>query len=303
MRPSTFPRTGKAQPALHRIAAALLAAMTPLATDAATIIVTSPDDTTPAASDTCTLRQSIVSMNTGQLVGNCAVSDGMAFGVDDTITFAASALTGATTPGTVTLADSADTSGGVGGTLVVSATNLTIDGRAWRGSGANQYPDGVTIARPGGASNRFGILRDTAPAGDRLALDGLAIRNGYALVPLCNARNFGGGVCMVAADLSMTDSTVAGNFAGTGGGGIAMFAGALTLTRCTIDHNVAYLGGGLHAGTGTATVTASTISARTANGPCRMAAASSPTARSSSPTARSAATRASSAPRSAAAGC
>ena len=260
MRPSTFQRAGKAQPTLRRIAAALLAALAPLAADAATIIVTSPDDTAPAAGGTCTLRQSIVSMNTGQLVGNCAASDGVAFGVDDTITFAASALTGATTPGTVTLADSADTSGDIGGTLVVSATHLTIDGRAWRGSGANQYPDGVTIARPNGAGNAFGILRDTAPAGSRLVLDGLAIRNGHALAFLCNGRNHGGGVCMVAADLSMTDSTITGNHAGNGGGGIAALAGTLTLTRCTIDHNIAYLGGGVLAGTGSATVTASTIS-------------------------------------------
>ena len=72
-------------------------------------------------------------MNTGALAGNCEVSDGEDLGVHDTVGFAASALTTAITPGTVTLADSADASGNVGGTLVISDSRLTIgqtvDGR------------------------------------------------------------------------------------------------------------------------------------------------------------------------------
>lgn len=241
----------------HALAAALMLCVAPLAANAATIVVTSPDDSDSGAIDTCTLRQAIMSIDVGGLIAACHNSGG-AFGVDDTITFAASAITGASTPGTVTLADSADTGGGIGGTLVVSAAHLTIDGSAWRGSGAGQYADGVSIARPAGASNTFGILRDTAGAGGELVLDGIALRNGYALASLCNGRGEGGGVCMVAANLTMTDSRVTGNHAGYGGGGIAA-NGTLALTRCTIDQNVAYLGGGVHAAGG-ASVTASTIS-------------------------------------------
>lgn len=265
MRPTTLPDCPCPMPALPRtqrrraLAAALLLALAPCAANAATIVVTSPDDTAPTAADTCTLRQAVVSMNTGALAGNCTVSNGEDFGVHDTVAFAASALTGANPSGTITLADSADASGTLGGTLVVTADALTIDGTEWRGTGPDRYPDGVTIARPDGATHKFGILRDTAPAGGRLALKGVAIRNGDAFEPLCDGRREGGGVCIVAADLSMTDSRVSGNQAANGGGGIASFAGTLTLTRCLLDGNVAYLGGGLHSGFGAATVTASTI--------------------------------------------
>jgi hypothetical protein len=247
-------------PATHQLAAALLAALAPFAAGAATISVTSPDDSDTASIQTCTLRQAIMSMDVGGLVAGCHKT-GAGFGVDDTITFAASAITGATTPGTVTLADSADPNGGLGGTLVVSAPHLTIDASAWRGNGAGQYADGVTIARPAGASSRFGILKDTAPAGGELELRGIALRNGYAFEPLCDGLPEGGGICMVAANLTMTDSRVSGNRAAYGGGGVASATGTLSLTRCTIDNNVGgEYGGGVFAGSGSVTVTASTIS-------------------------------------------
>ncbi|MEO7324706.1 MAG: choice-of-anchor Q domain-containing protein [Dokdonella sp.] len=225
---------------------------------AATIAVTSPDDSDTGTITTCTLRQAIMSMDVGGLVGSCSKSG--AFGVDDTIVFAASAITGAATPGTVTLADSADQIGNVGGTLLIFDPHLTIDGSAWRGNGAGQYSDGVTIARPTGATHAFGIIRDTAASGGSLTLKGLTIRNGSAIAGLCNGFGEGGGICIVAADLSMTDSKVSGNFAGNGGGGIAAPTGEVTLTRCAIENNIAYLGGGLHFGSGNATVMESTIS-------------------------------------------
>lgn len=256
---SPRPNDSRPSPTLRRtLAAALALALPPLAADAATIVVTSPDDSDTAAIGTCTLRQAIMSMDVGGLVGACHKAG--AFGIDDTLMFAASALNDAVTPGTVTLADSADPNGGLGGTLVISASHLTIDGNPWRGSGEGQYPDGVTIARPTGASNQFGIIRDTAPAGGELVLKGIAIRNGYAWESLCGGDREGGGICMVAADLLMSDSRVSGNRAAFGGGGISSLGGALGLTRCTIDANVAYLGGGVRSAAGTVTVTASTIS-------------------------------------------
>ncbi len=242
----------------RRLAAALLLALAPIAAQAAAIVVTSPDDSDPAAAGTCTLRQAIVSMNTGALAGGCA-NTGAAFGSADTITFAASSLAG-NVPGTITLGDSADTSGNLGGTLVVTAPHLVIDGSEWRGDSTGQYADGVTITRPAGAGNAFGILRDTAAAGGLLVLNGIAMRNGYALQALCGGRGDGGGVCMIDADLVMTDSRVSGNQAGYGGGGIASVAGTIMLTRCTIDANVGYLGGGIRSRTGSVTLASSTLS-------------------------------------------
>ncbi|HEU4664502.1 MAG TPA: choice-of-anchor Q domain-containing protein [Dokdonella sp.] len=198
-------------------------------------------------------------MNAGTPTGSCT-NTGAAFGSDDTITFAASAISGATTPGTITLADSADASGDAGGTLVVTAAHLRIDGSAWRGSGANQYEGGVTIARPDGATHAFGVLRDEAPAGAMLVLEGVTLRSGHAVAGLCNGRADGGGICMTAADLTLVDSTVSSNQAENFGGGIASSSGAVLLTRSTLNSNVAYGGGGLHSQTGAVTIAASTIS-------------------------------------------
>lgn len=251
--PAAFP-----SPPRRGLVAALLLALAPLTANAATIVVTSPDDSDPAAPGTCTLRQAIVSMNTGALAGACTHT-GAAFGSADTIHFAAPSLAGSV-PGTITLADSADTGGNLGGTLVVTAQHLAIDGSEWRGSAAGQYADGVTIARPAGAGNTFGILRNTAAAGGLLVLNGITLRNGFAVQTLCGGRGDGGGVCMIDADLVMTDSRVSGNTAGYGGGGIAAVAGDVTLTRCTIDANVGYLGGGIRARTGSVTLASSTVS-------------------------------------------
>ncbi|HEY6940774.1 CSLREA domain-containing protein [Dokdonella sp.] len=241
------------------VAAWLVGGLAALPASAATIAVTTPDDGDAAATGTCTLRQAILSMNAAAPTGSCATT-GAAFGDDDTITFAASAITGAATPGTIALADSADASGAAGGTLVVTATRLRIDGSAWRGSGAHQYEGGVTIARPDGATHAFGILRDEAPAGAMLVLAGVTLGNGHAAAGLCNGRADGGGICMAAADLTLVDSTVSSNTAENFGGGIASSSGAVVLTRSTLSSNAAYSGGGLHSQTGVVTISASTIS-------------------------------------------
>lgn len=238
--------------------AACIAAVTTMPVAAATIVVSSPDDTDPSASTTCTLRQAILSMNAGAVVGNCS-NGGGDFGNNDRIRFAATALERGAVPGTIRLADSADTSGSSGGTLVVSATRLAIDGGPWRGSGAHQYPDGVTIARSTTASNRFGILRDIAPERGKLTLRGVALRNGYAWSPLCAGSNDGGGVCMLAADLDLIDSRVSNNAAGHGGAGIAAASGTITMSGCTVDGNTAYLGGGVLSRAGDLSVSSSTF--------------------------------------------
>jgi len=232
--------------ALHQgLAAALLISLAPLAATAATIAVTSPDDTTPAALTTCTLRQAILSMNAAVLKGNC-VNSGAAFGTGNLITFAASSVTGAT-PNMVTLADSADTTGAVGGTLVVTAANLTINASSWKGSGAGQSKYGVQIARPADAANEFGIVRGGTSS---LTLTAVSLRQGKA--------QKGGGVCMdgPAANLTLIDSVVTQNDAQDGGG--IYVNGSLTMTGGALLGNSADDGGGVHA-IGTQSVTGAFI--------------------------------------------
>ncbi|MBO9664785.1 choice-of-anchor Q domain-containing protein [Dokdonella sp.] len=255
------PSVARLAPPLRSLAAALLIALFPVAAGAATIVVTSPDDTDPGAGGTCTLRQAIVSMNTGALAGSCA-NAGAAFGSGDTIHFAASALADAATPGTIALADSADASGAVGGTLVVTGAELTIDGSAWRGGGAGQYTDGVTIVRPDGANHRFGIVRDTAAAGGSLTLLGLSLGNGAA-TDACE-RNGGGGICIPTADLHLIDSTISDGDAAYGAG-IYGGSGTLTVAGSTIRGGNAAYGGGIFSMSGTVMLDHSVLDGNVAN--------------------------------------
>ncbi|MFC4822021.1 choice-of-anchor Q domain-containing protein [Dokdonella ginsengisoli] len=250
----------RSAPLQRSLAAALMIALAPVPSGAATIRVTTPDDGSgPDVTATCTLRQAIASMNAAALAGGCTHSaPDIAFGTDDTITFAASAVAAAQTPGTVTLRDpDGDTL--TGGTLVVSAARLTIDAGEWRGSGAGQYADGVTIARAADAAATFGILRDDAAAGGALMLKGLALRNGNATDAACDGGPHGGGVCVPSADLVLVASTISGNSANALGGGIHSGSGALTVTDSRVHGNSAYRGGGIHAGSGTLTLTGSTV--------------------------------------------
>ena len=234
------------------LAVALLISLTPLAATAATIMVTSPDDTNAIVTTTCTLRQAILSMNTGLLKGNCT-NTGASFGTNDTIRFASSAVIGAATAGTVTLADSADNTGAIGGTLLITAAKLTVDASLWRGEGANQYPGGITITRPTGATTDFGIINDIAEAGGSLTLNGLSVSNGKV--------TRGGGVCIRDADLTLIKSTISGNFADGEGGGIYSHGGTLVLTNSAVSGNSANTsGGGIRSHHGALVLINSTIS-------------------------------------------
>ena len=260
---SAHPRSALRASRLHEaLVAALMIGVTPFTASAATIAATSPDDSDPTATTTCTLRQAIVSMNTAVLHGNCtnSVPDD-AFGTNDTITFAPSIVTGATIPGTVTLVDSADDTGNVGGTLVITAANLTIDASAWRGSGAGQFPGGITITRPTTATNNFGIVRDTAAAGASLALNGLTLSQGKVTADSCAGYSNGGGICIADANLTLTGSTVSGNSARRNGGGIYSGSGSLTLAHSTVSGNsTSGRGGGIGSSSGALTLSDSTVS-------------------------------------------
>ena len=73
----------------------------------------------------------------------------------------------------------------------------------------------------------------------------------------------GGGIESVRGTLTITDSTVSGNYAG-GGGGINNSWGDLTLTNSTVSGNTATSGGGISSGYGRLTLTNSTVSGNTA---------------------------------------
>lgn len=234
--PSSLSRT----PLALALAGAL--ALAPLAAHAATVQVTSPNDTNPAASTTCTLRQAIVSMNANSVMGTACVAIGN-FGSSDTIVFDTNTFP-ADGSGVITLADAPANA------LIVSAENLTIDASA---------NGNVTIQRARPASddtNAFGVIVDAASSGS-LTLDHLTITNGNAR--LTTEAAGGGGIACYCASLTLAHSTVTGNAVyGTivntsgatlpsgFGGGVFVYGGALTISDSTITGNSAYgYGGGI----------------------------------------------------------
>lgn len=236
--------------AFKPLAAALLAALgiAPLAAQAATILVTNGSDVTGLVS-TCTLRQAIVSMNTSSVSGTVCQNTGGAFGSNDTIHF--DTATDFPPGGTNTITLGA-------GKLTITDNNLTIDATA---------NGNVTIDANHASQVMYDIGGNTVPAGS-LTLNHLTLRNGLAN-PISPAKwaYHGGGICIPYANLTLSNSTVSGNVAGSNGGGI--FAGlgvSLTLTNSTISDNLTGggNGGGIAAAFGTITLINSTVSGNSA---------------------------------------
>jgi|GEM_PF-967398 len=268
------------------LTAALALAGLPLA-QAATIQVTTPDDPAGTAA-TCTLRQAIGAMNAASTNGsNCAASG--TFGSNDTVSFAASGRAGSAGANTLTLADLAAS------TLTISAHDLTL-----MGIDENLVP--MTIQRGAAATNKFGVLYDSAPADGSLTVVGTTLANGnvpgpagtpstrspanyggaismkngaalalYASTISGNTAKWGGGGIYSNGDVTLFGSTVSGNSTQHNGGGIygANRTGALTLVNSTVSGNSAALwGGGIGAyeSSGNVTLTNSTIAANKVNG-------------------------------------
>ncbi|HEX3125269.1 MAG TPA: choice-of-anchor Q domain-containing protein, partial [Rhodanobacteraceae bacterium] len=251
MRSSNFARCGarvSQRPLTLSLALALGLGSAPLAGLAATISVATIDD--PGGATDCTLRQAIVSMNTGTVLGTACVNGGGAFGTGDTINFAPPAFP-QFEPRTITLADVST------GTLSISDANLTIT--------AGAYAQ-VTIQRPSGATNDFRIIYDNASAGGSLTLNHLTMSNGKASgTPYCNGKHGGGGICITAADLTLNNSTLSGNYAEGYGGGILSRSGNVTLTNSTLSNNVSSMfAGGIYVFNNDLTLTNSTLSGNTA---------------------------------------
>ena len=248
---STFAHSGghvSQRPLTLALALSLGLSSTPLAGLAATISVSNTGDA--GSPSTCTLRQAIVSMNTGSVSGTGCNYRDAAFGTNDTIDFATLPTDGSAT---ITLADSPANH------LAISAANLTIDATA---NGQ------VTIQRPSGAANNFRIMYDNAPSGGSLTLSHIAVSNGRSYyAPYCNGKKGGGGICITQADLTLTNSTVSGNYAYGYAGGILSRSGNVTLTNSTLSNNTSSkFAGGIYVFDKNLTLTNSTLSGNSVNG-------------------------------------
>jgi len=230
------------------LVAALLAALgtVPLAARAATIIVTSPNDSV-GTFQTCTLRQAIVSMNVGAVTGTACSNSGGAFGSGDTITFDTDL---AFPPG------GGNTFALVSGQLAITDANLTIDAT----DNGNVTVDAKSLSR---------VMYDSASAaGASLTVKHLTLLNGVATSKGTQFAYKGGGICIPYAKLTLSDSTVSGSIAGLRGGGIFSLLRNVTVTNSTISGNAtSEYGGGISAAFGIVTLTNSTVSGNSAINP------------------------------------
>ncbi|MBX3406080.1 MAG: tandem-95 repeat protein [Phycisphaeraceae bacterium] len=232
-----------------RIAFALSAMAIAHVASAATITVTSLADTVDPNDGVTTLREAIIQANTDP--GPHTIN----FAVSGTIL-----LTGATALPSIT-------------------TNVTIEGPA--------LPNRVEIRRDSSAP-RYRIL--TIGVGANVTLRRLVISNGFPatgvngggvlnqgvlLVDHCEIRDnrtdgaglLGGGIASgnaPGAQLTMTNSTVAGNTGGWGGGVYVNDTALSTFRNCTISGNTAEFGGGMRIHTPEVIITNCTIANNTA---------------------------------------
>ena len=259
-------------------AIALGGVLLPTPASSATIAVTHLGDTAVANPATCTLRQAVVSMNTGAVTGNGCIPVGT-FGNNDRVEFA-NALFSSGTP-TITLQQmlTVGHSGpAVGSTPTRLTKHLTIDAGAGRQVIIERDPVAphfaVIGAWPAGKPGDFwSITRGS------LHLTGLIVQNGYAAGPTFIGSKYadyraGGGVFASQADLIIERSTIRNN-RGEAGGGVFV-TGSLVVDSSTISGNVTPLyilengdrggsGGGIYH-VGPATIRNSTISGNVSNG-------------------------------------
>ena len=135
------------------------------------------------------------------------------------------------------------------GTELLINKSLTLNG-----AGAG---DTIIQAAASSADATFRVFNMTG-SGNNVAISGVAVQNGNTAADGAGIRNRG--------TLTLTDSTISGNSAGSGAGGIYN-GGALTLTNSTVSGNSAdSRGGGIsNEHGGTLTLNNSTISGNTAD--------------------------------------
>ena len=257
----------------------LLVALSAATANASTIVVN--DASSGSVVGKCTIQDAVAAANTNAAVNACtAGSAGL-----DTIVFA---------PGITSIALATKMPGQATGCdyALVATEDLAIDGAAVAGSGVPK----VTIARSSAAGTaNFGVigaphlLCGPLATPIKLTLSGLTVSNGYnastnawgggiaadiltihdSVITSNYAGSYGGGI-YVSTSLAMASSTVSNNsmLAGNGfGGGIygdpALMTGGLTISSSTISGNTAFVAGGIYAPT--MTIDNSTISANTAD--------------------------------------
>lgn len=164
------------------------------------------------------------------------------------------------------------TAGGVC-TITLTSGQLVVNATSTAGA--------LTITNTTGASRLFISGNNTSRvfvvnAGANLSLEGVTITGGYGTVTPATSFRFGGGIYNNGGTLSLTNSSVSGNFspAGGGAGGVGggiYSTGTLTVTNSTVSGNNAELcngcgtsGGGIYNDGGTASLTNSTVSGNTA---------------------------------------
>ena len=184
--------------------------VTPLSA-ASTITVTTTSDTIDSADGLCSLREAIIAANTDSGGGGCLAGSGA-----DTIAFGA----GLPYPTRIVLARAgADENAALTGDLDVSGT-LTIIG-----------PGAQSLAID---ANHLDRVFEVLP-GARVSLSGLQIQHGQA-----GAASGGGIAISRTGVLTLTNSAVISNAAGSGGG--IWLKGRLAATQTDISHNQ---GGGI----------------------------------------------------------
>jgi hypothetical protein len=198
----------------HRMAwslagAALLLALGQGVGSAATITVTT-NNPNIIADGQCSLIEAIVNANNDAATyPDCVAGSGA-----DTIVLPANA--------NISILDANGTNqynGPVG--LPQITTQITIQG------------NGATISRPGSAP-AFGLM---AVTGGDLTLQSITLTGG--------SGNCGGAVCN-SGTLTIKNSTISGNTAGSGSGGAVNNSGTLTIKDSAISGNTAHYGGGVY---------------------------------------------------------
>ena len=198
----------RVRPLILALAATGLA--TPLASPAATIVVTDGGDA--GSGTTCTLRQAVGSIDNGALLGTC-VNSGAVFGTNDTVDLSAQV-----------------------GVITLGGTEIAWTGENIRFVGPAAGPTALRISG-NGASRVF----NESLAVTNTVIENLTIENGLSSGP---------GGCVLSHSLSLLNSIVTGCTATRGtqkyglgwGGGVAAYG--LYMFRSTIAGNTAADGGG-----------------------------------------------------------
>ena len=218
---------------------------------------------------TATIRDSIISSNSGRGIGN---TGGTLDLTDTTISgnTAISLAGGILNAGTLTMTGgsiSNNTAGTTGGGLwngapnTATLTNTTISGNtATTGGGGGIRNAGMLTLSGGSVSGN-----SSGDAGGGLLNDGGTVTITGVTFSTNTATGDGGGVANASGTVQINDSQVTGNTAGSGGG-LSLDGGGLTMTNSTVSGNSSLGGGGLFVtNAATATLTASIVSGNAAS--------------------------------------